>query len=100
MKVGRAINVKSRLLQHLQGSRAHIPEPISVVRIFECEQDDLVRVEAMFHRLLATAGHMNPRRAAGSRSEVGVEWFQTNEAFLDAIAQALGLRTAYIGDAV
>lgn len=97
IKVGRSADVGSRIREHRRGARAHIPEPLVVVRVYSVEASALDVVERQFHRLLATAGHDNPRRVVAQRSEVGKEWFLTNEAFLDAIASVLGLRTEYIG---
>ena len=75
-----------------------MPEPLVVVRAYSASPDqDLKRLEDTFHALLRTAGHANPRRPELRRNEVGREWFMTNEAFLDTIASALGLRTAYMG---
>ncbi|MCR2824414.1 GIY-YIG nuclease family protein [Microbacterium sp. zg.Y909] len=97
IKIGKSDNVGERIRQHRVGARAHIPEPLVVVRVYGVGGRDLDQTEKDFHRLLSTAGHDNPRRVVAQRSEVGKEWFLTNEAFLDAIASALGLRTEYIG---
>ncbi|GAA5202191.1 GIY-YIG nuclease family protein [Microbacterium jejuense] len=97
IKIGKSENVGERIRQHRVGARAHIPEPLVVVRVYGIGDRDLDQTERDFHRLLSTAGHDNPRRIVAQRSEVGKEWFLTNEAFLDAIASALGLRTEYIG---
>lgn len=97
MKVGKSDNVGARIRQHRIGARAHIPEPLVVVRVYGVGERDLDQTERDFHRLLSTAGHDNPRRVVAQRSEVGKEWFLTNEAFLDAIASVLNLRTEYIG---
>lgn len=97
IKIGKSENVGVRIRQHRLGARAHIPEPLVVVRVYGVGDRDLDQTERDFHRLLSTAGHDNPRRVVAQRSEVGKEWFLTNEAFLDAIASALGLRTEYIG---
>lgn len=98
IKVGQTTDVGGRIRQHRGGARAHMPEPLVVVRVFTAGAADPVTVEKQFHRLLSTAGHNNPRRASTRRAnEVGQEWFLTNEAFLDAIASVLGLRTEYIG---
>ncbi|QAY59535.1 GIY-YIG nuclease family protein [Microbacterium protaetiae] len=98
IKVGRANDIGRRIADHRTGARAHMPEPLVVVRAYSASPDqDLLRLENAFHALLRTAGHINPRRPELRRNEVGKEWFMTNEAFLDAIASALGLRTAYMG---
>lgn len=98
MKVGRADNMGRRISEHQAGARAHIPEPLVVVRAYRANGHDLLELEKTFHRLLSTAGHDNPRRSIGNkRNEVGREWFQTNEQFLDAVASALNLRTEYSG---
>lgn len=98
IKVGQTTDVGLRIRQHRGGARAHMPEPLVVVRVYSAGDVDPIAVEKQFHRLLSTAGHNNPRRAATRRAnEVGQEWFLTNEAFLDAIASVLGLRTEYIG---
>ncbi|QAY69559.1 GIY-YIG nuclease family protein [Xylanimonas protaetiae] len=98
IKVGKAEDVASRLDQHRQGARAHIPEPLVTIRVYETGSRDLDRTERDFHRLLGTAGHSNPRREESlrrTRNEVGREWFLTNADFLDAIAGVLELRTVY-----
>lgn len=98
IKVGKAEDVARRIEQHRHGARAHIPEPLVVIRVYAVGDRDLSRTEEDFHRLASTAGHTNPRRQESlhrSRNEVGTEWFLTNRAFLDAIATALGLRTLY-----
>lgn len=97
IKVGRAQDMGQRIREHKRGARAHIPEPLVVVRAFSATNIDLVELERHFHRLLNAAGHDNPRREVVKRSEVGREWFLTNERFLDAIASALKLRTEFIG---
>lgn len=97
IKVGRAQDMGQRIREHKRGARAHIPEPLVVVRAFSAQNVDLAELEGHFHRLLNAAGHDNPRREVVIRSEVGREWFLTNERFLDAIASALKLRTEFIG---
>ena len=99
IKVGRAENVGRRIADHRQAAiRTHMPEPLALVRVYSAHGQDLAEVEAKFHRLLSTAGHDNPRRTqVGRRGDVGREWFLTNEAFLDACADACGLKTEYIG---
>lgn len=98
IKVGRAEDMGRRIREHQAGARAHIPEPLVVVRAFRSNGHDLIELERTFHRLLTTAGHDNPRRSiANRRNEVGREWFLTNEQFLDAVASALNLRTEYSG---
>lgn len=98
IKVGQTTDVGLRIRQHRGGARAHMPEPLVVVRVYSAGEGDPVAIERQFHRLLSTAGHNNPRRTSTRRAnEVGQEWFLTNEAFLDAIASVLGLRTEYIG---
>ncbi len=97
IKVGRAADVAARIRQYASGVRTHMPEPLVLVRVFSTGGRDLAETEKAFHLLLSTAGHSNPRRAGRPRSEVGKEWFLTNEDFLDAIAEILGLRTEYIG---
>ncbi|MFI2294472.1 GIY-YIG nuclease family protein [Isoptericola sp. NPDC019571] len=98
IKVGKARDVAGRIEEHRRGARAHIPEPLITVRVYAVGDRDLDRAERDFHRLLSTAEHGNPRREESvrrARNEVGREWFLTNRAFLDAIATALDLRTAY-----
>lgn len=98
IKVGQTVDVGLRIRQHRGGARAHMPEPLAVVRVYSVGEHDPAEVERKFHRLLTTAGHNNPRRVSNRRvNEVGQEWFLTNEAFLHAIASVLGLRTEYIG---
>lgn len=98
IKVGQTADVGLRIRQHRGGARAHMPEPLVVVRVYSVGPHDPSEIEKKFHRLLTTAGHDNPRRESTRRAnEVGQEWFLTNEAFLDAIASVLGLRTEYIG---
>ncbi|WP_260979722.1 GIY-YIG nuclease family protein [Microbacterium sp. BH-3-3-3] len=98
IKVGQTSDVGSRIRQHRGGARAHMPEPLVVVRVYTAGDSDPAVVEKQFHRLLSTAGHNNPRRASSRRAnEVGQEWFLTNETFLDAIASVLNLRTEFIG---
>lgn len=98
MKIGRADDMGRRIRDHQAGARAHIPEPLVVVRAYRSNGHDLAELERLFHRLLRTAGHDNPRRSiANRRNEVGKEWFLTNEQFLDAIASTLNLRTEYTG---
>lgn len=98
IKVGQTFDVGLRIRQHRGGARAHMPEPLAVVRVYSVGAHDPIDIEKKFHRLLTTAGHNNPRRVSTRRAnEVGQEWFLTNEAFLDAIASVLGLRTEYIG---
>lgn len=98
IKVGRSERVGVRISEHQRGARAHIPEPLVVLRVYSVpDEHDLEQTERDFHRLLSTAGHENPRRLIARRNEVGKEWFLTNEDFLDAVASALKLRTAYTG---
>ncbi|RQP12396.1 MAG: GIY-YIG nuclease family protein [Microbacteriaceae bacterium] len=96
-KVGRAVDVASRIREHMGGARTHMPEPLALVRVYSAEGigDRIAEVERKFHRLLTSAGHANPRWAANKR--VGKEWFLTNTDFLDSIADVLGLRTMFIG---
>ncbi|MGF0117439.1 GIY-YIG nuclease family protein [Promicromonospora sp. Marseille-Q5078] len=98
IKVGKAEDVARRIEDHRRGARAHIPEPLVTIRVYAAGTRDLDNTERDFHRLLSTAGHVNPRReetVRRVRNEVGREWFLTNRAFLDAIATALDLRTVY-----
>ena len=97
IKIGQAGNVASRIRQHTAGARAHMPEPLALIRVYSTEGRDLVATERMFHELLENARHSNPRRTGPGRREVGKEWFLTNEDFLDSIAKALGLRTLLSG---
>lgn len=94
IKVGMSVNVAGRIRQHTSLARTHIPEPLALVRVYSTEGRNLDLVEHSFHELLHTAGHDNPRRTG---REVGVEWFLTNEDFLDSIAKVLDLRTVYTG---
>ncbi|NIL81098.1 GIY-YIG nuclease family protein [Rhodococcoides kroppenstedtii] len=98
IKVGRSIDVAARINEHRRGARAHIPEPLVSLRVYATDQLKLSDVERTFHRLLSTAGHVNPRRETQEsrrQNEVGREWFLTNVDFLDEIASTLHLRTVY-----
>lgn len=98
LKVGKAMNLKARMEQHMQNARTMLPEPVVLVRAYRVSPDTLDTVEKTFHRLLSTAGHENRRtKMIGKRSETGKEWFLTNSDFLDAIADTLGLSTVWIG---
>lgn len=97
IKVGRAADVAARIKQHTSGARTHMPEPLALIRVYTTGTRDLLEVERTFHDLLETAGHSNPRRSGKGIRQVGREWYLTNEDFLDSMAQALGLRTQYIG---
>lgn len=97
IKVGQALDVAARIRQHTSGARAHMPEPLSLIRVYSLEGRDPLPTERIFHELLDNARHTNPRRAGASRREVGREWFLTNEDFLDSIAKALNLRTLHTG---
>jgi hypothetical protein len=100
IKVGRAVDIGRRIRDHtgeMGGDRAHMPEPLALVRAYS--KDDLspvavVQLEKQFHRLLAAAGHENPRRVI---RQVGTEWFLTNTEFLDEIAEVLGLNVLFEG---
>lgn len=94
IKVGMSTNVAERVRQHTRLARAHIPEPLALIRVYGAGELSAEYLERAFHSLLHTAGHDNPRRTG---REVGVEWFLTNEDFLDAIARTIGLRTIYSG---
>jgi hypothetical protein len=94
IKVGQSVNVAQRIREHTSKARAHMPEPLALIRVYSTEDRDAGHLERGFHELLRTAGHSNPRRIG---REVGVEWFLTNEDFLDAIASTLGMRTLYTG---
>lgn len=94
IKVGMSANVAERVRQHTRLARAHIPEPLALIRVYSAGDQSAEYLERAFHSLLHTAGHDNPRRTG---REVGVEWFLTNEDFLDAIARTIGLRTIYSG---
>ncbi|MEO6533824.1 MAG: GIY-YIG nuclease family protein [Pseudolysinimonas sp.] len=94
IKVGQSVNVAQRIREHTSKARAHMPEPLTLIRVYSTDGRDVGKLEHGFHELLRTAGHNNPRRTG---REVGVEWFLTNEDFLDAIASTLGLRTLYTG---
>lgn len=94
IKVGKSTNIAQRIRQHTSAARTHIPEPLALIRVYGTEDRAVDQVERDFHSLLHTAGHDNPRRTG---REVGVEWFLTNEDFLDAIAKTIGLRTLYTG---
>ncbi|QHK21472.1 hypothetical protein GU243_19190 [Pseudarthrobacter psychrotolerans] len=99
IKVGRSDQVGRRLVEH-QGYavKTHMPEPVSILRIYTTKPGESQLQEKRFHKLLSTAGHDNPRRTVvRGKSEVGKEWFLTNADFLDAIAEACGLKTEYIG---
>ena len=99
IKVGKAEDVGRRINEHRNlAVRTHMPEPLALLRVYSAHGRNLTEVEQLFHRLLSTAGHDNPRRVlVGRSSEAGKEWFLTNEAFLDACAEACGLKTEYIG---
>lgn len=94
IKVGKALDIGARIKQHISGARAHMPEPLALVRAYSGESRDVDADERRFHRLLSAAGHENPRRV---RREVGVEWFLTNVKFLDEIATAIGLTVEFEG---
>lgn len=94
IKVGQSVNVAQRIREHTSKARAHMPEPLTLIRVYSTDGHDVGAVEHGFHDLLRTAGHTNPRRTG---REVGVEWFLTNEDFLDMIAKTIGLRTLYTG---
>ncbi|MDQ1200492.1 GIY-YIG nuclease family protein [Rhodococcus sp. SORGH_AS_0303] len=98
IKVGRSVDVAARIADHRRNARAHIPEPLVVLRVYGCDLSLLSGVEKIFHRLLATAGHANPRRELYETrrpNEVGQEWFLTNADFLDEVASALKLRPIF-----
>jgi hypothetical protein len=95
IKVGFADNIADRIKQHTSGARAHMPEALVLLRAYQC--DNPRQSEQTFHKLLETARHENPRRSVSRRSEIGREWFLTSEDFLDSVADALKLRTLYIG---
>ncbi|GAA1061845.1 GIY-YIG nuclease family protein [Agromyces bracchium] len=97
IKVGRADDVALRIQQHTSGARAHMPEPLALLRVYAQEPGSLTETERLFHDLLEAAGHGNPRRRGLNRSEVGREWFLTSEDYLDTVARALKLRTLYLG---
>lgn len=94
IKVGHSTDVGTRIRQHTSGARAHMPEPLVLIRVYATAERSTDAVERSFHDLLHTAGHDNPRRIG---REVGLEWFLTNEDFLDSIAKVMGLRTIYTG---
>jgi hypothetical protein len=94
IKVGESINVAQRIREHTSKARAHMPEPLALIRVYSTANRSVADVERAFHELLRTAGHVNPRRVG---REVGVEWFLTNEDFLDSIAKVMDLRTLYTG---
>jgi hypothetical protein len=89
-----SVNVAQRIRQHTSAARTHIPEPLALIRVYGTQDRAVDEIERAFHSLLHTAGHDNPRR---NGREVGVEWFLTNEDFLDAIAKTIGLSTIYTG---
>ena len=97
IKVGRATDIAQRIQSHTSGARAHMPEPLVLIRAYATADRDPVYVEKRFHKLLETAGHENPRRSGSASREVGKEWFLTTEDFLDEVAETLELRTLYIG---
>ncbi|MFC5788601.1 GIY-YIG nuclease family protein [Agromyces tardus] len=98
IKVGRAESVGRRIDDYRKGVRTHMPEPLALLRVYGSGERSTAEVERLFHRLLSTAGHDNPRRTRLSRQgEVGREWFLTNAAFLDACAEAIGLKTEHLG---
>ncbi|TAM66467.1 MAG: GIY-YIG nuclease family protein [Microbacteriaceae bacterium] len=94
IKVGESLNVAQHIREHTSKARAHMPEPLALIRVYSTGARAVTEVERAFHDLLRTAGHINPRRVG---REVGVEWFLTNEDFLDSIAKVIGLRTLYTG---
>jgi hypothetical protein len=94
IKVGKARDVGVRIRQHISGARAHMPEPLALVRVYSTRGHDIDSDERIFHRLLTAAGHENPRRV---RREVGTEWFLTNTTFLDEVARAIGLEVVFEG---
>lgn len=94
IKVGKSGDIGQRIRELTSGARAHMPEPLALIRAYTLDDADLGSLESSFHDLLRTAGHNNPRRTG---REVGIEWFLTNEDFLDTIAQTLHLRTRYTG---
>lgn len=97
IKVGRADDVAARIRNYTSGVRTHMPEPLALIRVYSVPTAELGSTEAMFHELLENAGHTNPRRRGDRRSEVGREWFLTNEDYLDSVAKALRLKTLYLG---
>jgi hypothetical protein len=94
IKVGMSNNVAQRIRAHTSSARTHIPEPLALIRVYGADHRPADKLEHAFHALLSTAGHDNPRRRG---REVGVEWFLTNEDFLDTIAETIGLPTIYTG---
>lgn len=97
IKVGKADDVATRIRQHTQGARTHMPEPLALIRVYATNARDPLAIEKSFHEIISSAGHSNPRRIGKASREVGREWFLTNENLLDAVAKALDLRTLYIG---
>ena len=99
IKVGQSEHVGQRIREHQSYAvKTHMPEPVAILRIYSLVSHDAKGAERLFHKLLTTAGHDNPRRAlVRGKSEVGKEWFLTSPDFLDAAAEACGLKTEYIG---
>lgn len=62
IKVGRAESVGRRIDDYRRGVRTHMPEPLALLRVYGSGERSTVEAERLFHRLLSTAGHDNPRR--------------------------------------
>ena len=85
IKVGHSGSSVSRRLE-VQMEQTSVPEDLELLRVYPAENSK--EMEQKFQTILEVAGHKHETATGGT------EWFLTDTAFLDAIATALGLRSA------
>ncbi len=88
IKVGRGERVLDRFVA--QACATEAPEKMVLLAVWATEQP--METERTFHNLLVKAGH---RRSTGGR-----EWFVTNLDYLQAIGEALTLKTAFLNEEI
>jgi hypothetical protein len=83
VKVGQTKNLRQRLKS--ASAQAFVPEEPEVLRVYPCA--DPASAESLFHSFLHAAAQAQPPRVRGAQKE----WFYTRLAFLDRIAEQVGL---------
>lgn len=81
LKIGASGNVDRRVER--QSRQTEVPEDLKTLRIYLTENP--FDIEKHFHNILIASGQHHKSTAGG------IEWFRTNLATVDAIAEALGL---------
>jgi hypothetical protein len=89
-KIGYSKNVAERI-KGMSGGTTH-PEPLTVMRVFAVPESDPKKMEGSLHKILKTAGHLNP----DGKKQRAREWFKTSLEFIDLMAFHLKMETVHL----